>query len=495
MAAVEVRPVDEILSGKCTGKWRQKITLRFFILLFVLCHRAEVLAEVRLPAVLGSNMVLQQKSEVELWGWCNPTEKISVMVDWDTTVYRTAGLRTAKWSVKIKTPAAGGPYKMIINGSNAIVLENVMIGEVWVCSGQSNMEWSGDQGLKQSLEEAPQAINTKIRFFYVPKSTADFPQEDCRASWKVCNPDDMKRFSAIGYFFGKKLQQELNVSIGLINTNWGGTPAEVWTPPEMVESEPALKEAAGKVSVTPWWPVRAGDAFNAMVAPLTHFTIAGALWYQGESNTVTWSTYQMLLTRLISGWRQAWQKDFPFYFVQIAPYAKYGQNHIGALLREAQTKSMAQPNTGMVVISDLVDNIDDIHPQNKREVAWRLANWALAETYGKSGIVYKSPMYKSMKAENGKIRIFFDHAENGLMSKGGPPTEFYIAGADQNFLPAVATIEGSAVVVSHKEIKKPVAVRFGFSNMAMPNLFSKEGLPVNLFRTDEWTVDTAAVKQ
>jgi len=472
-----------------------KKNLARLLLIFVFCGASFVFAEVRLPAIIGSNMVLQQKSEVKLWGWCSPTEKITVMVDWDTTVYRTAGLRTAKWSVKIKTPAAGGPYKIIINGSNAIVLENVMIGEVWVCSGQSNMEWSGDQRLKQSLEEAPQANNTNIRFFYVPKSTADFPQEDCRASWKVCNPEDMKRFSAVGYFFGKKLQQELNVPIGLINSNWGGTPAEVWTPKELVENDPSLKAAAGKVSVTPWWPVNAGDTFNAMIAPLTNFAIAGALWYQGESNTGTYATYQSLLTTMIAGWRKAWQKEFPFYFVQIAPFASYGQNNICALLREAQTKSMSYPSTGMVVISDLVDDIKDIHPKNKVDVALRLANWALAETYGKTGIIYKSPMYKSMKAENGKIKIYFDHAENGLLSKGGDPTEFYIAGADKNFLPAVAKIEGSTVVVSHKDIKNPVAVRFGFSNIAMPNLFSKEGLPVNLFRTDDWPVDTEAVKK
>ncbi len=465
------------------------------LMFVVLCCSADLYSEVRLPAVLGSNMVLQQKSEVQVWGWCSPTEKISVMVDWDTTVYRTAGSRTAKWSVKIKTPDAGGPYKIIINGSNAIVLENVMIGEVWICSGQSNMEWSGDQGLKQTLEEMPQATNTKIRFFYVPKSTADHPQDDCKASWKVCSPEDMKRFSAVGYFFGKKLQQELNAPIGLINSNWSGTPAEVWTPKEMVENDPALKAAAAKVNVTPWWPVNAGDTYNAMIHPLTNFAIAGALWYQGESNTGTWSTYQSLLTAMIAGWRRAWQKDFPFYYVQIASFAGYGQNNICALLREAQTKSMSYPNTGMVVISDLVDDLKDIHPKNKIDVALRLANWALAETYGKKGIAYKSPMYKSMKAESGKIRIYFDHAESGLTSKGGEPTEFYIAGADKNFLPAVAKIEGSTVVVSHQDVKNPVAVRLGFSNTAMPNLFSKDGLPANLFRTDDWAVDTEAVKK
>lgn len=464
------------------------------LLLFLFCDSSFILAEVRLPAIIGNHMVLQQKSEVNLWGWSNPGEKIRVMVDWDTTIYHATGLRTAKWNVKIKTPEAGGPYKIIINGSNAIVLEDVMIGEVWVCSGQSNMEWSGTQGLQQSLDEAPHATNTKIRFFYVPKAAADYPQDDCKAVWKVCNPEDMKRFSAIGYFFGKKLQQELNVPIGLINSNWGGTPAEVWTPGEAVENDPVLKDAAAKVRVTPWWPVTPGDTYNAMIHPLTNFAIAGVLWYQGESNTGTYSTYQALFTKMISAWRKAWQKEFPFYYVQIAPFSGYGHENICALLREAQTKSMSHPNTGMVVISDLVDDIKDIHPKNKIDVALRLANYALAETYGKTGFVYKSPMYKSMKVEKDKIRIYFDHAGNGLMSKGGGPTEFYIAGEDKNFLPVTAQIEGSTVVVSNKDIKNPVAVRFGFSNAAMPNLFSKEGLPVNLFRTDDWPVDTEAVK-
>lgn len=473
----------------------KKNSVLVLLLAFCIGHVSSGFSEIRLPAVLGSHMVLQQKSEVNLWGWSNPGEKIRVMVDWDTTIYHATGLRTAKWSVKIKTPAAGGPYKIILNGNNAIVLEDVMVGEVWLCSGQSNMEWSGSQGLQQSFDEAPHATNTKIRFFYVPKSTADFPQDDCTAEWRVCNPEDMKRFSAIGYFFGKKLQQELNVPVGLINSNWGGTPAEVWTPKELVENDPALKEAAGKVNVTRWWPVQPGDIYNAMIHPLANFAIAGALWYQGESNTGTYATYESLFTMMIGAWRKAWQKDFPFYYVQIAPFAGYGHENVCALLREAQTKSLSYPNTGMVVISDLVDDINDIHPKNKIDVAQRLANLALAETYGKTGLIYKSPRYSRMNIEGGKIRIYFDHAENGLMSKGGAPTEFYIAGADKNFLPAVAKIEGNTVVVSHKDIRNPVAVRFGFNNTAMPNLFSKTGLPVDLFRTDDWPVDTPQVKK
>jgi sialate O-acetylesterase len=348
-------------------------------------------------------------------------------------------------------------------------------------------------GLKQSVDEMPNANNPNIRLFQVRRTTALYPQDDLRGGWVVCNPQDMQRFSAVGYFFGKELQQQLKVPVGLINASWGGTPAEVWTPSDVVRADTILKEAASKQKQSSGWPVLPGYTYNAMIAPLIQFPIAGAIWYQGESNVGTWSGYQELLTSLIGSWRTAWQRNFPFYFVQIAPFAKYGNQNVGALLREAQTRVLSYPNTGMVVTSDLVNNVNDIHPQLKKEVALRLANYALATTYGKTGISYKSPLYKSMKIEKDKIRIYFDNAEQGLISKDGAATEFYIAGGDQQFLPAQARIDGNTVVVWNATLKNPVAVRFGFSNAAMPNLFGKDGLPVNLFRTDDWSVDTSAV--
>ena len=225
-----------------------------------------------------------------------------------------------------------------------------------------------------------------------------------------------------------------------------------------------------------------------MINPILKYAIAGAIWYQGEANVKTASTYQELLSTMISSWRNAWQKEFPFYFVQIAPYAGYGDSSSSAFLREAQTKALSTPKTGMIVITDLVDNINDIHPKMKKEVGIRLANYALSETYGKQGIVYKSPFYKNMKIEKDRIRIYFDNADKGLMSKGNTLTEFFIASDDQNFVPANAKIENNTVVVWNENIKKPVAVRFAFRNAAMPNLFSKEGLPANPFRTDDWPV-------
>lgn len=468
-----------------------KRLIAFIILVpaFVLVHSG-LWAAVRLPAILGSHMVLQQKSEVNLWGWCAPSEKISVTASWDTTRYVTTGTSGARWTMKIKTPEAGGPFTITINKN--LVLEDVMVGEVWVCSGQSNMEWSGSQKLKQSLDEAPNATNQKIRFFYVPKNTSEYPQEDVAAGWKVCSPEEMARFSAIGYFFGKKLQADLNLPVGLINSNWGGTPAEVWTPAEVFAKDPVLKDASLKLRPAAGWPIIPGSTFNGMIAPLTRFRIAGAIWYQGESNTETWSTYSRLMTRMIGAWREAWGYTFPFYYVQIAPFT-YGFYNIGALLKEQQTACLSIPRTGMAVIHDLVDDVTNIHPVKKAEVAGRLAAIALSENYGVKGLVYKYPMYKGMVIEKNRIRLMFDNVLNGLVSAVKDLNEFYIAGSDQKFLFASARIEGNTVVVWNKAVKEPVAVRFGFSNTAIPNLFSKEGMPVNMFRTDTWEVSTNAI--
>jgi sialate O-acetylesterase len=451
------------------------------------------IANVRLPAIIGSHMVLQQNSKVTIWGWAEPGEKVKLKADWDTTTYTATGSFAAKWSIQLQTPAAGGPYNISIDGNNNIVLEDVMIGEVWVCSGQSNMEMNVGWGLPYG-DEVAKATNTKIRFFHIPRTTAEYPQEDVKAKWVVCNPEDMKNFSAAGYFFGKNLQEKLNAPVGLINASWGGTPAEVWTPKEFVEDDAVLKKAAAQLRPSQWWPVNAGATYNAMIYPLTNYSIAGAIWYQGESNVGTASTYTQLFTTMIDSWRKAWQKELPFYFVQIAPYAGYGDSSASAFLREAQTKTLALSNTGMVLTSDLVDNINDIHPKMKREVGERLVNLALAETYGQQNIAYKIPMYKSMQVEKNKVRVSFTNAEKGLVSKG-PLAEFYIAGEDQKFVPATAKIEGSTIVVWSKDVAKPAAVRFGFRNAAMLNLYNKEGVPVNLFRTDDWPVHISLNKK
>lgn len=454
--------------------------LVFLCTLVIVSH-----ATIRLPAVLGSNMVLQQQSAVKLWGWCNPAEKITITTSWNNKTDTLKGTRDANFQVTVQTPAAGGPYTITFKGSNTIVLENVLIGEVWVCSGQSNMEFGYHQKLKDVIDELPTCYNNNIRFFYIPKTTAKYPQDDCDAKWTICDSNSLKSFSAVGYFFGRKLNKDLNVPIGLVNSNWGGTPAEVWTPDSLVNNDPELKAADEKQKPSVGWPYLPGVTYNAMIAPITNYAIAGTIWYQGESNTETAATYGKLFTTMIDAWRKAWNKEFPFYYVQIAPY-KYAGKNIGALLREQQTKSMSLPKTGMVVITDLVNDTNNIHPTDKHDVGARLANWALSETYNKEGIVYKSPMFKSMEVKKDKAYLTFDNAPNGLMIKGKTVAELYIAGSDQQFYPAEAKIEKDKLVVWSKQVKEPVAVRFGFSNTAIGNLFSKEGLPVCPFRTDDW---------
>lgn len=466
-----------------------------FLLLMLICFTAIAgTANIRLPNILGSHMVLQQKSSVKLWGWASPGEKIKIKVGWDDTSYEVQTASDAKWQTEIKTPEAGGSYSITLQGKNFIKLEDVLIGEVWVCGGQSNMEWSGDQNLQQSKDEAPHATNNKIRLFYVPKSTSLFPQDNVEAKWVVCSPEEMIHFSAIGYFFGKNLNEKLNTPIGLINSNWGGTPAETWTPEYVVNNNTIIKKGAEELKAAPNWPHKTALAYNAMIYPLTNYSIAGAIWYQGESNTGTYYAYEQLFTGMIDAWRQQWNKNFPFYFVQIAPYT-YGFKNVGALLRETQTKSAMHPNTGMVVITDLIPDTTNIHPTLKKEVAKRLSDLALNETYGHKSISWQSPLYSSHTIEKDKIKIQFSNTSHGLISKGDKITSFEIAGADKVFLPAQVKIEGNNVLVYNKNIKSPMAVRFAFNNTAIPNLFNKEGLPVNLFRTDDWEMDTSPVKK
>ncbi|HEY1115169.1 MAG TPA: sialate O-acetylesterase [Chitinophagaceae bacterium] len=464
----------------------KKILRSTLLSLLALSFSVTALADVRLPAILGDHMVLQQSTEVQLWGWCDPNERIEIRTGWDTTTYRTTGTAAAKWSVKVKTGAAGGPYTIHIKGNNTVQVNDVLLGEVWLGSGQSNMEMHYNWGVKRYTGAMDSATNQSIRLFHVPRLTAAWPQDDLKGRWVVCTPEEAKRFSMVAYFFGQKLQQELNVPVGLIASSWGGTPAEVWTPADTVSANSVLREAAAKINPSPHWPITPGATYNAMIHPLTPFTIAGVLWYQGESNVGTWSAYRPLLTSLITSWRSAWNKELPFYYVQIAPFSGYGTGNDAALLREAQAGVQAVPHTGMVVTHDLVDDVKDIHPQNKKDVALRLAAYALAEVYGKTGFAYKTPQYSRLQVEKDRVRLYFEGAEKGLVSKG-PLRDFYMAGEDRQFVPASAKIDGNTVVVWSKSVKKPVAVRYGFSSAAMPNLYTKDGLPVAIFRTDSWT--------
>jgi sialate O-acetylesterase len=370
-------------------------------------------------------------------------------------------------------------------GSSRVELKNVMLGEVWICSGQSNMEWSVNAKIINGEEEAAKANHPNIRIFHVQKIGAEYPQETCNATWTVCSPETMRSTSAVGYFFARELQQKLNVPVGIIVSAWGGTPAEVWIEKSRIENNATLN-ALKYSEKYDWWPGTPGTLYNSMIAPFVPYGIAGAIWYQGESNCGNYQIYSQLMKTLIENWRADFKKDFPFYLVQIAPYT-YGDKGTSEYLREQQeliTKTV--PNTGMVVVSDLVDNVKDIHPRNKVDVGKRLANYALAETYKQNIGAYKSPAYQSMQVEKDKIRLTFSNVITGLKSTGKTPMQFLIAGDDQKFVPATAKIEGSTVVLSSKLVKAPVAVRFCFDDTSMPDVFSNEGLPLAPFRTDKW---------
>lgn len=443
-------------------------------------------AQIRLASIFGNDMVLQQQADVPLWGWANPTQEVTVKGSWDNIEVKTVTDHNARWKVTLKTPAAGGPYTVSFRTNYEVTLQNVMIGEVWLCSGQSNMEWSMSAST-DGTAEAPSANYPGIRLFLIGRSAAESPQLRGEGKWQVCTPESVRAFSAVGYFFGKKLHADLNIPIGLIAASWGGTPAEAWTPDSLITADPELNASSLKLPQQRWGAKEPGHIFNSMIYPFVPFPIAGVIWYQGEANTPAPATYKKLMETMINGWRAVFNKQFPFYYVQIAPYA-YGKPFEGTLIREQQAKMVSIPNTGMAVISDAVENVNDIHPKNKKPVGERLANYALAETYGRTGLFYKTPLYKSMRVEKGQIIVTFDNCPNGLISRGGEPSEFMIAGDDKKFVPAKARISGNTVIVSAKEVKEPIAVRFGWDNTSIPNLFSKEGLPVSCFRTDDWPV-------
>ncbi|RKU17993.1 9-O-acetylesterase [Candidatus Poribacteria bacterium] len=508
----------------------------FLIVYLLLSTQVLVYSEVTLPRVIGSNMVLQRDMQAPIWGWASAGEEVTITLSAEAEdvepLFSTTMVADAEgnWQVKLPAMAAGGPYTLRVKGSNTLELTNVLFGEVWICSGQSNMQWSVSAS-KDSEAEITAAMYPKIRLFYIPRVPSGFPQQDVDAAWSETTPETIASFSAVAYYFGRKLYKNLDVPIGLINTSWGGTRIEPWTPPAGLAAVPALatihKEVQDvqanyraqlpeKIKDIEAWIAETRKAlemgaaltempenthplrhqqrptalYNGMVHPILPYAIRGALWYQGESNLRDGMLYHEKMKALINGWREVWgQGDFPFYFVQLAPFNYGGRNANPFFLPqiwEAQTATLALPNTGMAVTTD-IGNLRDIHPRNKQEVGRRLALWALAKTYGRNDVTHSGPLYKSMAVEGNTIRLTFDAIGSGLMSRNDKPlTWFQIAGEDKEFVEAEATIDGDTVVVSSNAITNPIAVRFGWHQSAEPNFMNKEGLPASPFRTDSW---------
>ncbi len=502
------------------------------------CAATPVCADVKLPAVFGDHMVLQREIPAPVWGWADAGEQVTVTFRGQTKT-ATAG-SDGKWSVKLDALAVGEPATLTVAGKNTVELQDVLVGEVWVCSGQSNMQWSVKAGLDPDLEAAA-ANHPGIRLFQVPMVTAREPQQDVKAAWRECTPGNIPQFTAVGYYFGRQLHEVLGVPVGLIQTAWGGTRAEAWTSAEVLAGSPMFKPILDKWALDcadydsgrtqqkynealatwqkevqaandagkrpPQRPQAPGDPrasqhhpsnlYNAMVAPLVPYAIRGAIWYQGESNAARAYQYRELMPALIRSWRDVWkQGDFSFYQVQLANFreikAEPGESD-WAELREAQMLACdALPKVGAACITD-IGAARDIHPRDKQNVGKRLARLALVGDYGVKDIVRQGPTYRSLDLRDGKATIHFDtHGEKLISYYGEPLSGFAIAGPDKKWVWATAKItDKDTVELSHPDVTDPRAVRYNWADNPQGNLYNAGYLPAYPFRTDDWEGVTA----
>ena len=477
-------------------------------------------AEITLPKIIGSNMVLQSDAPVRIWGQATKGEPVVVSIR--NQIKKTKADDNGYWKVMLDPlRATGKPEEMKISGSNEIRLENILVGEVWVCSGQSNMEFplgrgsSWRTGVHHYEQEVAEANYPEIRLFIVKTAKSDVPLNDCGGEWKMCTPESAKDFSAVGYYYGRYLFLHLHKPVGMVQSAVGGTHAELWTRTEVMAKntlyDDVFQEYARNISkyndyliaLKKWnektdggkdstlnlaapskvaQPSKPACLWNGMIEPLLPFTVKGVIWYQGESNDGRAIAYKQVFANMIASWRKEWGLgDFPFYFVQIAAHKDKTP-----LLRDSQTQVwQTVRNTGMVVAIDAGDSVN-IHPRNKAIIGERLAFWALAKNYGFKDMAYSGPLYQSMKTLGNAIRLTFDHTDGGLVAKDGELRGFYVAGADKVFYPAKAIIRKNRVLVSAPNVSDPLAVRFAWSNFMHPDFYNGKGLPAVPFRTDDW---------
>ncbi len=489
---------------------------------------ATALADVRLPAVLTDHMVIQRGLPVHVWGRADLGEAVSVSFRGQSATTTPDDL--GRWSVFLPAGDAGGPFTLTVKGKNEIDYSDVLVGDVWVASGQSNMEFTTKQAVHAG-EELARADHPQIRLFFVDRTVSAYPMSDLKAStsdaqrWTACSPESVKDFSAVAYFFGLHLQEHEHVPIGLISTSWGGTPAEAWTSMDGLGSDAALMPVFaswGKMSDNfsaaqlrrdmaleeqakakaerrsappiPWSPNdrlswSPGGLFNAMIAPLTPYPIRGAIWYQGESNADAEraSLYGRLFQALIRDWRRAWgEEDLPFLFVQLA---NYKGNDYWPTLREKQRDALVLRNTGMAVTID-IGEVEDIHPKNKQDVGLRLALAARAIAYGES-LEYSGPTVRSAMPQAHELVISFNHTTGGLVARG-ELSAFEVAGRDGKFVGASASIDGTTIHISSPQVDQPVAVRYAWKSAPAASLFNGTGLPASPF---EWTEADLAISK
>jgi sialate O-acetylesterase len=484
--------------------------------------------EVRLAGLFTDQAVLQQRMPIKVWGWADPGETVTVEFRTQKVSAKTAG--SGRWMATLKAEKAGGPDTLKVSGSSVVTLKDVMVGEVWVASGQSNMEWLMSKSY-QPEDDIAASANPMVRHFNVPKLKADSPVSDVKGNWQVAGPATTPGFSAVAYYFSRELQKALKVPVGIIHTSWGGSPAEVWMSSRVLEGNAEYKrdvldaylpqKARFEDSLAKWQAAKAQaqkdgkpfttqapraswkptELYNGMIAPLIPYAIRGAIWYQGESNAGKAWQYRRLYADMIRNWRQDWGVgDFTFLCVQLAPYDQNRKRSIAEIttapvesnwaeLREAQVISTkVLKNCGLAVITDVGEK-DDIHPTKKASVGARLALQARKIAY-REKIVASGPAYKSLKIKGDHAILSFDDVGGGLEARGGELTGFAICGADKKFVWGKAVIEDEEVVVSSPQVTAPVAVRYGWADFPVVNLFNKEGLPASPFRTDDFPMIT-----
>jgi sialate O-acetylesterase len=493
--------------------------LKRISILWVGLVATQCFAELTLPSIISNGMVIQQNEDFVVWGWTDNSGSVQIRPSWMENATAATVRSDGKWLATIAPPPAGGTYEIAIEaGDDRIDLQDILCGEVWLCSGQSNM----DMGLKYSKDGAAavrEATFPEIRLFHIPRASSLRKETSVDAKWKACTPTSIQEgvwggFSAVGYYFAKNLHETLGVPVGIIKSAYGGSCIETWIPTEACSSDEKLAPLYRKKKLAEdpnWSPhglcVRVAAAqpaeeanpdtphgryevtglYNAMIHPIVPFNIRGVIWYQGEQN-IHWfegPLYYNKMAALIEGWRTAWNKpDLPFYYVQIAPFDGYNGTYGRPRLCEAQRLAMKLPNVGMVVTSD-IGNVDDIHPKEKKTVADRLFLWAKSKVYGFDNVVVSGPIYKSKHIEGNTVVLSFDYVGGGLKtSDGNPPSCFEIAGSDGNFVEATAEIVGDTIVVRSAAVPHPVNVRFAWSDAALHNLVNEEGLPASLFTTD-----------
>lgn len=492
---------------------------QFSTTVLLLLGLAAARAEVKLNGLFTDGAVLQQGVAVPVWGTAREGEKVTIKFQ-EQEVATVA--RDGRWSVKLKALKAGGPFVLVVTGDNTITLTNILVGEVWLCSGQSNMGFKLNRA-DSAAEAIAAAGDPQLRLFTVPRESDDTPRTDVAGQWQASTSATASNFSAVAWFFGRDLRRALKVPVGLIDSSVGGTPAEAWTSRGALEADPGLKqiltqhaervknfdperaaaqrkqaqakqkqavaEAKAKGETPPPAAKAAADPsrssqrptglYNAMIAPLQPYALKGVIWYQGEANSGRAQQYQMLFPAMIQNWRTAWrQGEFPFLFVQIAPHERMSPE-----IREAQLLTARRvPATAVIVTTDVGD-AKDIHPKGKEPVGARLALAARAIAYGEM-IEHSGPLFRSMKVDGAQAILSFNHIDSGLIARGGELRGFTVAGADDKFVPANARIEGDKVIVTAASVKQPVAVRYGWDSVPDVNLFNGAGLPASPFRTD-----------